>query len=169
MNNTKIIKIFEDRQKKLDLNGQEIKDLLSMKDIIGKNNLILQADGNLFIRHYVGFLQVNKTRLLIYPKISSKSIEKNDYERSFNILMKLLAYSGFESVKKLIRPQDMDKYEGGILELFIGIFVDELLFQFKRDINRGYNNQLENQSFIKGKIDFPETIKKNSFKNISIM
>lgn len=42
--------------------------------------------------------------------------------------------------------------------------MDELTKQFQRDINRGYNNQLENQSFIKGKVDFNETIKHNSFK-----
>lgn len=35
---------------------------------------------------------------------------------------------------------------------------------YKRDINRGYRNTLENQSFIKGKIDFIENIKKNSFR-----
>lgn len=164
MDNTRIIKIFEDRQKRIDLNQEEIEDLLLMKDIIGKNNIILQADGNLLIRHYVGFVQVNKTRLLIYPKISSRSMGESGYKRSFGILMKLLTYSGFESVKKLTRPQNMDKYEGDILESFIGLFVDELLLQFKRDLNRGYNSQLENQGFIKGKIDFAKTIKKNSFK-----
>lgn len=164
MDNTRVIKIFEDRQEKIDLNQQEIKDLLLMKEIIGRNRVILQADGSLLIRHYVGFVQVNKTRLLIYPKISSKSLGESEYKRSFNILMKLLSYSGFKSVKKLITPQNMDKYEGDILESFIGIFIDELLLQFKRDINRGYNNKLENQGFIKGKIDFAKTIKKNSFK-----
>lgn len=164
MDSRRIIKIFEDRQKKINLNEEEIEDLLLMKDIIGKNNIILQADGNLLIRHYVGFIQVNKTRLLIYPKISSRSMGESEYKRSFNILMKLLTYSGFESVKKLTRPQNMDKYEGDILESFIGLFVDELLFQFKRDLNRGYNSQIENQGFIKGKIDFVKTIEKNSFK-----
>lgn len=164
MDSTRIIKVFEDRQKKIDLNEQETKDLLSMKAIIGENNIILQADGTLFIRHYVGFVQVNKTRLLIYPKISSRSMGESEYKRSFSILMKLLTYSGFGSVKKLTTPQNMDKYEGDILEAFIGLFVDDLLLQFRRDLNRGYNNQLENQGFIKGKIDFVETIKKNSFK-----
>ena len=50
------------------------------------------------------------------------------------------------------------------MELYISIFTDDLTVQFQRDINRGYNNQLENRCFIKGKVDFNETIKHNSFK-----
>lgn len=63
MDNFRVIKVFEDRQNKLILSEQEEKDILSMKSIIGENNLNLQADGKLLIRHYVGFIQVNKTRL----------------------------------------------------------------------------------------------------------
>lgn len=164
MDETKIIRIFEDRQKKVNLTEQNIKDILFMKNVIGENNLVLQADGKLLVRHYVGFIQMNKTRLLIYPKISKWMTSENEFEKSFKILMKLLSYSGFESIKKISTPQSMGKYDGDLLELFIGLFVDELLLQFKRDINRGYNHQLENQTFIKGKIDFVETVKKNSFK-----
>lgn len=164
MRKTKVIKIFEDKQLKINLTEQEEKDILFMKEIIGENNVILQADGTLLVRHYVGFIQVNKTRLLIYPKISRNSMLENEYSKSWHIIMKLLAYSGFGRIKKIPSPQNMDKYKGDILELFIGLFIDELLLQFKRDVNRGYINQLENQSFIKGKVNFSETIKRNSFK-----
>lgn len=164
MENSRIIKIFEDRQQMVGLSEQEKKDIVSMKSVLGENNVILQADGKLLIKHYVGFVQVNKTRLLIYPKISSKSVDESELDKSFGILMKLLAYSEFTAIKKTPDSQSLDKYEGDLLELFIGLFVDELLLQFKRDINRGYKNQLENQSFIKGKVDFSETVKRNSFR-----
>ena len=72
MDELRVIKVFEDRQRKLLLSKQEENDILSMKKIIGENNINLQADGNLLISHYVGFVQVNKTRLLIYPKIAIK-------------------------------------------------------------------------------------------------
>ncbi|HHV26899.1 MAG TPA: hypothetical protein GXX63_06860 [Tissierellia bacterium] len=164
MDNFRVIKVFEDRQNKLILSEQEEKDILSMKSIIGENNLNLQADGKLLIRHYVGFIQVNKTRLLIYPKISNRARDKKTLEKSFEILIKLLSYSDFNSVKRIPSPQHMEKYQGDLLEVFIGFFIDELLFLFKRDVNRNYNQSLENQSFIKGKIDFAETIKKNSYR-----
>lgn len=164
MDDTKIIRIFEDKQTTIEINEQIIKDILLMKKIIGENNVFLQADGKLLVMHYVGFIQINKTRLLVYPKISKRVTEQEEFNKSFEILMKLLFYSDFEGVKKIPTPQNIEKYKGDLLEVFIGLFVDELLFQFKRDINRGYNDHLENQSFIKGKVDFVETIKKNSFK-----
>ena len=164
MEELKVIKIFEDRQQRLSLSRQEANDILSMKKNIGENNVILQADGSLLIRHFVGFVQVNKTRLLIYPKIAIKSTKETDYNKAFEILIKLLSNTEFFNVKKIPAPQTIGKFEGDLLELFIGIFIDELLDLFKRDINRNYNLYSENQSFIKGKIDFAETIKHNSFK-----
>ncbi len=164
MADTKIIKIFEDRQQKVLLTEQQKSDIAAMKPLIGENNLILQTDGKLLIKHYVGFIQLNKTRLLIYPKISSKTPDESLTIKSFEILMKLLAFSGFNSVKRTPDPQMFDQYNGDLLEIYISFFIDELLLQFKRDINRGYNNILENQSFIKGKVDFLETVKKNSFR-----
>ena len=126
MEELKVIKIFEDRQQKLFLNRQETNDILSIKRIIGENNVILQADGNLLIRHYVGFVQVNKTRLLIYPKIAVKSTKESHYNKAFEILIKLLSNSKFFGVKKIPSPQTIGKYKGDLLELFIGIFIDEL-------------------------------------------
>ena len=164
MGDYRIIKVFEDTQHQLQLSHQEIRDILAMKSIIGEGNLILQSDGKLFIRHYVGFVQVNNTRILIYPKISRNGESEYIYNKSFNILIKLLSYSEFLKVKNLPTPQLMNVFKGDLLELFVSLFIDELLRLIKRDINRGYNQNLEDQVIIKGKIDFSETIKKNSFR-----
>lgn len=164
MNENRMIKIFEDSQNQVQLSPQEEKDILAMKSIIGDNNLILQADGKLFIRHYVGFIQVNKTRLLIYPKISKYSNSEDIFNKSFNILIKLLCYSGYINIKNIPSPQFMNKLKGDLLELFVSIFIDELLRLINRDLNRSYNQGIENQTYIKGKIDFSETIKKNIYR-----
>lgn len=164
MEDLKLIRIFEDRKTKLKLSPNQINDILSMKAILGENNLDLQADGNLLIRHYVGFAQINGTRLLIYPKIAKRVEDEEGFEKAFGLLVKLLNYSNFSNIKRLPVPQYMGKYKGDLLELFIGIFVDELIKQYKRDVNKDYSYTVENQSFIKGKIDFGETIKKNSYR-----
>lgn len=164
MGELRVIKVFEDRKRKLVLSKQEENDILSLKDLIGSNNVNLQADGSLLISHYVGFVQVNKTRLLIYPKITLNSTKESDFDKSFEILIKLLFDSEFFNVKKIPTPQNVNRYKGDLLELFIGIFVDGLLTLFKRDVNRNYNSCVENQSFIKGKIDFAETVKHNSYR-----
>ncbi|MDO9492569.1 McrC family protein [Acetobacterium sp.] len=160
----KIIRVFEDRQQKVTLSPKNMEDLTGMRDIIGENNLIIQADGKLLIRHYVGYVQLNKTRLLVYPKVAAGLEMDGEFNRSFEILLKMLVFSGFCGVKKIPEEQNISKFQNDILEFYIGMFADELRTQFQRDINRGYNNQLENQSFIKGKVDFNETVKHNSFK-----
>jgi len=165
MDDLRIIKVFEDRQIKLRLTEQETNDILLIRNIIGENNLSLQADGKLLISHYVGFVQVNKTRLLIYPKIARIVQDEASYRKAFDALVKMLSYSGFDQVKRISTPQRLSRFDGDILELFIGIFADELLLLFKRDINRSYRRTIENQSFIKGKIDFSENIKSNSFRS----
>ncbi len=164
MDKLRVIKVFEDTPIKLKLKEQEINDILSIRNIIGDKNLILQADGKLLISHYVGFVQINNTRVLIYPKIARNVQGEDFYNKSFDVLVKMLTYTGFDSVKRLNIPINSRRFEGDVLELLIGIFVDELLSLFKRDINRNYNPIIENESFIKGKIDFAENIKKNSYR-----
>src|SRR5665647_2576106 len=164
MDKHRIIKVFEDTQLKLNLNEQEKNDILSIRNIIGENNLILQADGKLLICHYVGFIHVKNTRVLIYPKIARNVQGEDFYNKAFNILVKMLAYTGFVQVKRINTPQNIARYDNDILELLIGVFVDELLSLFKRDINRSYRITIENESFIKGKIDFTENVKKNSYR-----
>lgn len=159
-----VIKIFEDRQKKVELSPQNLEDLVGMRAIIGENNIVIQADGKLLIRHYVGYVQLNKTRLLVYPKIAIGLDSDEEFNKSFEVMLKMLAYSDFLSIKKIPEAQRLSKYQNDLLELYIGLFADELANQFQRDINRGYNNHLENQCFVKGKVDFNETIKHNSFK-----
>jgi 5-methylcytosine-specific restriction enzyme subunit McrC len=164
MSEGRVIQVFEDRQTQLELSAEEIADILKLKSIIGENNVNLQANGKLLINHYVGFVQINRTRLLIYPKVARHAKNENIYSKALNRLMKLLAYSDFVAIKKIPTPQQLEAYTGDLLELFISLFVDELLTLLKRDINRSYIYNIENQSFIKGKIDFPDTIKKNSYK-----
>lgn len=164
MDKLRVIKVFEDTPIKLNLREQEINDILSIRSIIGDKNLILQADGKLLISHYVGFVHINNTRVLIYPKIARNVQGEDFYNKSFDILVKMLAYTGFDNIKRLNIPLNSRRFEGDVLELLISIFVDELLSLFKRDINRNYNPIIENESFIKGKIDFAENIKKNSYR-----
>lgn len=96
MNETRVIRIFEDNQRKVDLTEQNIKDILRIKDIVEKNNIILQADGKLLIRHYVDFIQINKTRLLIYPKISQNISGENELKVIYSIIFEIISIFRFE-------------------------------------------------------------------------
>lgn len=161
---TEIIRVFEDRQMKVNLSQQNLLDLVEMRKVIGENNVIVQADGKLLIKHYIGFIQINKTRLLVYPKIAVGLEEKEEIEKSFGTILKMLSFTKYQSIREIPNAQNISQFNNDLLEFYISIFIKELTKQIQRDINRGYNNRLENQSFIKGKVDFGETIKHNSFR-----
>lgn len=156
--------IFEDRQTQLQLNEQEKQDILLLRSIIGENNVVLQIDGKVLIRHYVGFVQIGNTRLLIYPKIASRGHGKELYQRAFLVLLNMLVVTGFSQVKGLKNPQAMDVSKGDLVEVFLAIFADALHTLLKRDIHRHYRETGENMSFIKGKIDFAENTRQNSHR-----
>lgn len=165
MDRTRIIKVFEGTQTKCVLNEQEKQDILAIRDLIGDSNLILQADGKLLVNHYTGFIQMNKTRLLIYPKIARRVQDESLFDKAFEILVKMLVFTEFIHVKHISAPQNTGLYKGDILELLIGIFANELLLLFKKDINRSYSPVTENEPFIRGKINFTGNIKRNSYRH----
>ena len=153
--------LFEDRTSKLDLKNHNIRDLLKIKDIIGSNNFILQADNSILVRHYVGFVQINKTKLNIYPKISENNIDEESKELAFKALVNMLKESDYFKSNNIDFSMNLAKVKGDILELFISIFVDEFLKLYRKSIMRDYIQNDEPKIFIKGKIDFSETIKRN--------
>ena len=51
----RLITIYEDRTTRLELNDKEKQDIITLKELWGSQNLILQADGSILMKHYVGF------------------------------------------------------------------------------------------------------------------
>jgi 5-methylcytosine-specific restriction enzyme subunit McrC len=164
------ISIYEDTQYKLDFSKEEVLELLKIKDIIGNNNLMLQADGTFMVKHYVGFLCSSKIKLQVLPKIINKN--DNIYERneeienkSLELLFHMLSYSGYLNAKEIPKATDISSYGNDLLEIFIAIFINRFLKMFSFSIYRQYEINEENNSFIKGKIIFNENIRKNSYRN----
>lgn len=164
-----LITVYEDRQARLRLDDKEKQDILALKDLWGSQNIILQADGTLLLKHYVGFVCRNGTRIQILPKVfADGSIQKLDVEtekyKSIDLLLRLLNYSGFLNVKEIPDPISVESYQNDLLEVFISIFVSQFNRLFSREINRSYQPYEENMQFIKGKILFGRTIKENKFR-----
>ena len=156
----RLITVFEDRQVKLDLSTEEIRDILSYKDIWGSQNINIQADGTLLMRKYVGFVSSNKTRVQILPKIFSEFGE-NEVGEGNTLLFRLLYYSGYLPIKELPNPQYVSVYQGDLLEIFVSIFVKRFIRVFTRSMHREYEPSEENIQCIKGKILFQQSILKN--------
>lgn len=168
MSNKKVITIYEDRQAQLELNDRQLEDIISLKEIIGSNNISVQVDGRVLIKHYVGFFSTRNISVQVLPKIyrddaykKEKNKEKNE---AIGLLFKLLNYSGFLGIKELPQPQFIDSYDNYFLEIFIAIFINRFLRLFSFSMHKRYEISEENMQFIKGKILFQENLKKNLFK-----
>lgn len=161
---TETITVFSDYWNNLPDYEKHLPNLYALRDIVGKNNFSLQADGSLQIMHYVGFFQKGNTRLQILPKIYAKtdlsSYSGTELNTSLDFIYRLLYWSGYLNYKKL-SPQLQNASEEDLLEIFISIFINEFIDLFKRKIHRTYIQQEENQQFIKGKILFAETVRRN--------
>jgi hypothetical protein len=96
----RLITVYEDRTTRLDLNDKEKQDIIALKELWGSQNLILQADGSLLLKHYVGFVCHKGTRLQILPKVfadgpAEKLSQETEKQKSIDLLLRLLSYSGF--------------------------------------------------------------------------
>jgi len=68
--NREVITIFEDTQIKMELTERQKNDILGLKDLWGKQNLSVQADGTVLMKHYVGFVVSGETLKIICWKYS---------------------------------------------------------------------------------------------------
>ncbi len=157
--------IYSDKQTQVpDLTVDERRDILALKDLLGRQHVLLQADDSLQIMHYVGFVARGKTRLQILPKIYADRgaiSPAEERKESVMLLLRLLSYSGYLDYKEIPDPQSIEACDDDLFEIFIKIFASRLLNVFKRNLHRSYEVYEENEQFIKGKIIFHETILKN--------
>lgn len=170
MQNERFISIYEDTQYKINFSKEETLELLKLKDVIGSNNLMLQADGSFMVSHYVGFLCSSKIKLQVLPKILNRDESiyernKDNENKSLELLFYMLSYSGYLNVKEIPEANEISTYNNDLLEIFINIFIKKFIGMFSHSIYRQYENKEENNIFIKGKILFSENIRKNSYRN----
>lgn len=161
----KILTVFEDRYSQQQLTDVQKKELLSFEPLWGKQNLILKADDRLLLRKYVGFIATPSLQIQILPKLFEDTVSLVDVEEekflSVSMLFRLLASSGFLSVKDIPNPQQIAAMNGDLLEIFINLFVSKFLDLFNRQIYRKYEEQEENMVTVKGRILFQQQLLRN--------
>ncbi|MER3329773.1 MAG: hypothetical protein RIF34_09370, partial [Candidatus Kapaibacterium sp.] len=85
----------------------------------------------------------------------STSVEKHN---SLDFIYRLLYWSGYLKHKGLA-PQSIGESGSDLLEIFITLFIKDFNNLFNRKVYRTYEERIEVQQFIKGKILFAETIR----------
>ena len=143
-----------------------MKEINHFKSFLGQQNVIVEYDGSVRIMHYVGFISKGNTRIQILPKIidSSNQLTTDEISKSTGVLYKLLKESQFNRVLELKDPSQLNLENFDLLELFINLYAKKIIKLYTSKTNREYISIEENTAFVKGKIDFPKSIKQNGFR-----
>jgi len=158
------ITIFEDYYNSFPDHNEHLTGLKVLEEIVGKKNFSLQYDGTIQVKHFVGFFQHGHTRIQILPKIYAPTHQDSqtskEEKESLKFIYRLLLWSDFWKIKKL-SPQLQGLENEDLLEIFIRIFIIQFKEIFRKRVLSEYIQIEENLHFIKGKIQFPETIRRN--------
>lgn len=116
-------------------------------------------DGRISARNYVGVVQFEDTRIVVYPKIF-KGFTENEKEAFQTNLFTWLSYC--DKITFPFSFADLSKIEfNDFLEIFIGIFAnyaEEILFKQPYETYQSFSEETLN---LKGNIAFPEYVQHN--------
>lgn len=139
----------------------ELKDFVCYE----KNQSFLNLDNggkSLKARNYVGLIQTKSGFFLeILPKIYNKdSVDEKELEKTKNLLIKMLkTLKNFPT--KASNISNLNTSKTPLLEIFIQMFLNELISLIKKGIKRDYHSIEQNRFYLKGKLLFSQNIKYN--------
>lgn len=111
----------------------------------------------LLAQNFVGILQTKSGYTIeILPKIHRVSNEENT-RKIFVKMLKTLKYAPFKS----FNTANLKHSTMNLFEIFVSMFLDELLVLVKSGVRADYIEFEENLKFMKGKLKFAEHIKRN--------
>lgn len=114
-------------------------------------------------RQYCGILNFDNKDFYILPKIANHNDEQED-EQNLNIFIYMLMYAyDVKLSNEQIANCANQKYT--ILEVFVQMFVSNLLNELKKGIYKEYLTQQDNLPVLKGKYLINENLKYNFTKN----
>lgn len=155
------ITVFEDKVTKVEDFEEHVTNLQELSNVLDPHNVHIYVGGSMRIMHYVGFFQHGNTRLQILPKIyRNVQADVNEEDQSLAFIYRLLYWTGYLKHKPL-SPQNVSATGADLLEIFISIFIKSFNEQFQRNVIRRYEERIENQQIIRGKILISETIRRN--------
>lgn len=166
------VREYESLTKKLaDSELQDLKDfaLGNQTDEQGNSRRVLTwKNGELFAQNYVGIIETRKgTVLEILPKVdfgkSGEAEEKESIEEETRkIFLKMLrAWRGLKSAQ-FNEANIRDVQNFNMWEVFIRLFLTNLVSLTQRGLARGYQPQEENLPCLRGRILFTPHIRENS-------
>ncbi len=112
-------------------------------------------------KNYVGVIKVRNKSFQIIPKLSQKTKGSEEYSRqAVRNLLFILTFTKKIKIKDF-ELAGLNKVNDDFFETLIYLFSQNLLNLAKNNINKEYIKLEDNLNFLKGKINFPNNIKKN--------
>ena len=125
-------------------------------------SLTAKSFGKVIIaRNYVGVIKMQDgTVIEILPKIAGKQISVEQTKKIFLNMLRHLRTIQFKSYS--IADLQIDRIN--LFEIFIRMFVDEVLILCKRGLRSTYSSSDNNERYYKGKLNVSQHIKHNLFR-----
>jgi len=170
-----LLTVFEYGEKEIgaesgfELKPKEILELEKLKDKVRKayqcNIISLEYRRNRVYKiktsSYVGVFQIGNKTIQILPKMSRGTIGDEEYNKqAIRNLLFILAYTKKLQIRE-IDIASLRKVSDNFFEVLIFLFAKNLLHLIQNDISKQYVYYEGNLNYIKGKLQFPNHIKRN--------
>ena len=163
MPDTKVVREHEELK---GLREEELSDLKEFalehqRDDFGNYRPVLQVrNARLYAGNYVGIIETRKRTVLeILPKVDFADGDENTKRVLFNMLR---TWRGFKSLAVFNESQINAVRRFNMLEVFVHLFLNNLVMLTQRGLARNYQPLEENLPCLRGRILFPQHIRENS-------
>ena len=112
------------------------------------------------LNQYVGVIQIAGKTIEIFPKFG-KGVE--DKQACIKNLLHMLSYTKRLALSE-VEIARLTRINSSVFEIFIRLFVNNLTKLVRRGFLRNYVDRSDNLNYIKGKINFTENIRNNTFR-----
>ena len=152
-----------------DLGEDELRDLKdfaleNQTDVEGNYRPVLELKNNrLYAQNYVGIIETHKgTVLEILPKVDFAEGEDIEKTKTRQVFFKMLRdWRGFKSLAQFNESHINAVQRFNMLEVFVHLFLNNLVLLTQRGLARHYQSEEDNQSYLRGRILFPQHIREN--------
>ena len=167
MPDTKVVREHDDlTAERIGLGLDELKDLKEFalehqRDDLGNYRPVLTVrNGKLKAGNYVGIIETRKgTVLEILPKVDFAGCDENTKRVLFEMLR---TWRGFKSLAVFNESQINAVRRFNMLEVFVHLFLNNLVMLTQRGLARNYQPLEENLPCLRGRILFPQHIRENA-------
>lgn len=170
MSDTKVVREHDDlTTERVGLGPDELEDLKEFAfenrhdDLDNYRPVLQDRNGKLFAGNYVGIIETRRRTVLeILPKVDFVNDDEDRSETKRIFYSMLRTWRGFKSQAVFNETQINAVRRFNMLEVFVHLFLNNLVMLTQRGLARQYHPVEENLPCLRGRILFPQHIRENA-------